>query len=423
MPGTATGTRRTNAGLGPVRRRIPFAAVAAALFLVGPTWAAAVPSTSDQLPASAAVAATGPTGNNWSKLAYPGFAQPFGRAYAAVAFDPLGGVGVVYGGRSPNGGTLGDTWVNDGDIPGYWSNFTGTVTGTPPPLTNASLAYDGSDGYFVMFGGRLANGTASGATWELLGLHHWVDVTAFQSRSPPPQAGAGLAYDEADRTTVLLSGVGNSTTWTFRAGNWSLAPTTGSPSPRTGEVFLYDPVDRALILFGGSSGTRSWSDTWEFAGGAWRLLSPPTVPPAGGSTRGAWDPHGPGVLLFLGDQALSTWEYTNRTWSAASASGSDAPALRIGAQLYYDSVVLHDTLFGGVGGAGGTTYSDSWGWSVPQAPIDPTLSPAPISPAELGGLAAIVAVPIVVAWLLRRRPPRRLPVSVPRPSSRAIPGG
>jgi hypothetical protein len=360
-----------------------------------------------------------PTGNNWTKLPVPASEQPFARAFGAIAFDPVGGAGAVYGGRSLGGVTLSDTWVNDGDFPGYWSNFTDTVIGTPPPLTNASLVYDRADGYFVMFGGRLANGSVSGATWELLGLRHWVDVSAYQLRSPPPQAGAGMAYNEAEGTTVLLNGVGNATTWTFHAGNWSLAPSAASPVARSGEVLLYDPLDRAVLLFGGRSATGPLNDTWEFSKGAWRNLAPARLPPASAGPNAAYDPYGPGVLLYLGDQGGATWEFANGRWTPTGTGASSTPSPRVGAQLYYDSDVVHDTLFGGIGVRDGAALSDLWGWSVPPVPVDPTLSPAPLSPLELGGLAALVAVPILVAWFLRRRPPRRLPVSVPRPSSAA----
>jgi hypothetical protein len=385
------------------------ALVAALLVLVGPASAAAL-----AVPNVAPLAVAVPTGNNWSLQPAPSFHTVFGYSYAAVTFYLPGGDGVVFGGRSPSGTTLGTTWVNDGDFPGYWANTTSTVRNAPPPLTNASIVYDGSDGYFVMFGGQFANGTYSDETWELIGLGQWVDVTSYQRQSPPAQADAGFAYDQADGVTVLLSGVGNGSTWTFHAGNWSLAAAPVAPSVRSGEAMLYDPLDKAVVLFGGISHGQPRNDTWEYTGSGWQLLSLAENPPASVTPRAAYDPHHPGILLYLGDQTLSTWEFAGEQWSAVAAVGADTPAPRIGAQLYFDSIVDHDILFGGLSIPNGTPITEDWGWSVPPAPLVTTLTLAGLSPAEIGGLAAIVAIPIVVAWLLRRRPPRRLPVDAPR---------
>jgi hypothetical protein len=409
-----------------ILRSAPFAlavlvllAPASAPALAGPVHRGVVPSPpSLPGPGGASPLEAGvPTENNWSQRPIPNFSEPFGRSYGAVAYDPLAGDGVIFGGKSVSGATLNDTWVNDGDFPGFWANFSDQVNGSPPPLTNASFAYDRSDGYFVLFGGRFANGTDSGETWEFRGLSDWVDVTSYQARSPPAQAGAGFAYDLDDATTVLLNGVGNASTWTFHDGNWSVAPTAVTPSARHGEAFGYDPLDHALLLFGGTVGTERLNDTWEYSAGAWQALSPPKSPPASAWPVASYDPHGPGELLYLGDQSLSTWEFANDRWTAVSASGPGAPAPRLGAELYFDKIVDHDILFGGVEFPNGTPLNDDWGWSVPVAPVDPTLAPVPFSVPELVGIAAIAAVPVALAWFLRRRPPRRLPVSVPRPAS------
>jgi hypothetical protein len=334
-----------------------------------------------------------------------------------VSFDRQAGDGVIFGGSSVGGTTLNDTWINDGDFPGSWVDKSDDLNVSPPALTNASLVYDRSDGYYVLFGGEFANGTASGETWEFLGLDEWVDATSFQSHSPPAQAGAGLTFDEATHTTLLFSGAGNGGLWAFQKGNWSAVPEAKSPLPRTGEAFAYDPVDRAVFLFGGV-GNGTLDDTWEFSDGIWRDMTPASSPPESLVPRVAYDPHGPGMLLYLGDKAESTWEFANDTWTSVAVEGSDTPSPRLGAQLYFDSIVDHDILFGGLALSNGSLLSDDWGWAVPVAPVDATLFPIPLSPTELGGLAVVIVAPIAVAWFLRRRPPRRLPVSVPRPASR-----
>ncbi|MCI4332246.1 MAG: hypothetical protein L3K01_00720 [Thermoplasmata archaeon] len=412
----SAGSRRLDSGRAPARLRC-LAVVAFVGALLGPSSAMAF---AGHLGAGSSPLVTSglPAGNSWTQAGPPPRPEPFARAYAAIAFDRLAGDGVVFGGRSVGGTTLNDTWVNDGDFPGSWVDKADDLTVSPPPLTNASLAYDRSDGYYVLFGGEFANGTASGQTWEFLGLDTWVDVTAFQAQSPPAQAGAGLAFDEADNTTVLFSGVGNVGLWTFERGNWSAAPYTKSPLPRSGEAFAYDPADRAIFLFGGS-GNGTIDETWEWSGGIWRDFTPASSPPESLVPRAAYDPHGSGMLLYLGDRTESTWEFANATWTNVAVEGTDTPSPRLGAQLYFDSIVNHDILFGGIAVTNGSILSDDWGWAVPAAPVDSTLFPIPLSTTEVGGLAVVIAVPVALAWFLRRRPPRRLPVSVPRAASRA----
>jgi hypothetical protein len=385
--------------------------------LVGPSTAVAFAGHSEP-GSSPTLSAVLPVGHSWTSAGPPPRPEPFARAYAAVAFDRLAGDGVIFGGKSVGGATVNDTWINDGDFPGSWVDKSDDLNVSPPPLTNASLVYDRTDGYYVLFGGQFANGTASGETWEFVGLDEWIDATPFQTRSPPAQAGPGLTFDEATNTTLLFSGVGTVGLWTFHKGNWSAVPAGKSPGPRTGETFAYDPVDRADLLFGGV-GNGTLDDTWEFSSGTWRDLTPADVPPASWVPRVAYDPHGPGMVLYLGDQRDSTWEFANDTWSNVAVQGTGTPSPRVGAQLYFDSIVDHDILFGGVALSNGSLLSDEWGWAVPPVPVDATLFPVPLSPTELGGLAVVIVVPVALAWFLRRRPPRRLPVSVPRPTSRA----
>ncbi|MCI4320811.1 MAG: hypothetical protein L3K18_04100 [Thermoplasmata archaeon] len=354
----------------------------------------------------------------WSVLPPPAFAQPYGRAYAAVGFDPLAGAGILFGGRGTGGTVLGDTWANDGDFPGRWSNETDTAPNPPPPLTNASVAYDAADGYFLLFGGRLANGTQYGGTWELEGFHTWVRLAFPPLGSPPPQAGAGMVYDPADGSVVLVSSSNAGvSTWTFRDEAWTLVASSGGPSARTSPAVTYDPIDRAVFLFGGSAASGPLNDTWELAGGSWTRVGSGPAPPASLTPRVAFDPRGSGMLLFGGGSAASTWEFHQGRWGVIATPGPTTPPARTGAALYYDSVVGYDVLFGGLAADGRTALSDAWGWAVPPASGDPTVSPVPVPLPELALVGGILVGPVVLAWFLRRRPPRLGPVSVPSASS------
>ena len=364
--------------------------------------------------ARSTVLATGlPTGNNWTQLAALDEPQPVSRAWAAMGFDIAAGSGVLYGGQAPGGAVLADTWVNDGDVPGYWSNITDKVHGSPPALVAASMVYDPADGYWVLFGGRLANGLLSAATWEFRGLHDWVDVTAFQSISPPAQAWPSLAYDGVDGTVVLVSSIGPRSTWTFQGGNWSFLSPSSNPPLRDRASLVYDPIERSLVLFGGVDATGARNDTWEFAAGAWRSVASPTNPPASVTPTATYDIHDTATLLYLGDSPAATWEFSHGVWSAVAAVGPAAPSSRVGPMLYYDTILRHAVLFGGLSPDGRTSPSDVWGWAIPPVVHDPSLTLAGFSPQELGLLGAIVAAPIVLAGYLRRKPPRKDPVTSP----------
>ncbi|MCI4362253.1 MAG: hypothetical protein L3J77_03580 [Thermoplasmata archaeon] len=354
----------------------------------------------------------------WSRIPPPAFPQPYGRAYAAVGFDPLAGAGVLFGGQGTSGTVLCDTWANDGDFPGRWSNETDTALNPPPPLTDASVAYDAASGYFVLFGGRFGNGTLSGATWELAGFHTWVQLAFPPGGSPPAQAGAGMVYDPAASAIVLVSSSNASaSTWTFRDGAWSADWPSGGPTARSFPTVAYDPVDRAVFLFGGTGTKGPLNDTWEYAGRTWNQVGSGLAPPASATPRVAYDPRGSGMLLFVGGAAATTWEYLQGRWSLTATPGPTTPPARTGATLYYDSIVGYDVLFGGFGTDGQTVLTDAWGWAVPPPAIDSTVTPLPIPLPELALIGGILLGPVALAWFLRRRPPRTGPVSVPSASS------
>jgi hypothetical protein len=365
----------------------------------------------------------GSTGDHWSRTSPALDDQPFARAHPALTFDAIGTLGVLYGGAGPGGVALNDTWVNDGDIPGEWVNFSYKLEHGPPPLVGAALVSDRADGVFLMFGGQLPNGSAYGGTWELRALETWVQVNASPPAAPPAHSGVALTYDAADGYVLLYDPAGNGSTWKFLGGHWSAVPTASTPPARTGATLVYDPSDRAALLYGGVSASGARNDTWEYAGGAWReVASPGANPPASAVPLATYDPRSAGVVLYEGDATVSTWEFSQGGWAALPGSGATTPPGRTGAGFYYDVIVNYDILFGGTSSSGSETLADVWGWGVPPPAVDPTLAIAPFPPQEVALVVAAVAVPVVVAWLLRRRPPRKAPVSAPRAAASATPG-
>lgn len=384
----------------PVRGWATLLAVVVALLASGmsPTRASSAPPT------------PGPLG--WSPVPPSDRTNPWQRYDAALADDDVGGVGVLFGGIGPNGTYLDDSWVNDGDFVGGWSNVTDDLARSPPPLAGAAEVYDASDGVYLLFGGRLANGSPYGGTWELAHLDDWSEVET--PVAPPAEWGASLAYDPTDGVAVLVSSVGNGTTWAFHAGAWHPVAATLGPPTRSGAAFVDDPSLGSDVLFGGTSAGGPRNDTWEFAHDAWHSVPTVVAPPASGNLAAAYDERAGDLLLFEG-AGPTTWELASGGWSRVAGPTPGGPTARTGASLYFDDGAGYPILFGGLGSDGSTVETGAWGWAIPPVPVDPTVTPSPFSAAEGAAVVLLVVAPVALAAYLRRRPPRRAEVTVPSP--------
>ncbi|MCI4360357.1 MAG: hypothetical protein L3J91_01500 [Thermoplasmata archaeon] len=338
--------------------------------------------------------------------------QPFGLSHAALAWDPGQGLGVLYGGRIANGPALNGTWVNDGDHPGYWDGSPTGTTPSPPALLDAGLAYVPVLGGFLLFGGTLANGSAYGGTWEYTNFV-WADVSARVPGAPPADRTPAIAYDADTGRAVFVSSTEPGATWTFGASGWTELPSSQWVSARTGAKVVADAGTGGVLLFGGVSvapSPESLNDTWMFRTAGWVEVPTTVAPPGGAGPMLSDDLRLPGVVLFSGGSMSSTWTFTASGWT--EWLGGPNPPPRTSAEFYYDSDSEYDSLFGGIA-PNGTGVIDNWGWSLPPPVLDPTLGAAPIGASPWIEAGAIVAVPIVLAFLLLRRPPRAQPTDAP----------
>lgn len=250
---------------------------------------------------------------------------------------------VLFGGQY--GGSdhpfLGDTWLFNGS----WHNVTPTpllpYVDSPPPLYDATMAWDSADAYSVLFGGcslrscSTAMPTSSAIscqTWAFEGVTaqgqaRWVNLT--NTLHPPHLYGEGLAFDSADKYLVLFGGgspgvdqpIYQNQTWTYtgRTGwvNRTATALNASNTPPTraliGGQSVYDPSLNSVVLFGGqhewaspTSGDKTanatLNDTWTFHGGTWSNITDELVvsPPARFGGAIAFDPSDHVVLLFGG---------------------------------------------------------------------------------------------------------------------------
>jgi len=173
----------------------------------------------------------------------------------AIAYDPVRQRSVLFGGRYSNGHGqtyLQDTWEWDGT---RWSQR--TPLHSPPGRSLAAMAFDPVRGTTILFGG--ADGTTGfSETWEWDG-RDWSQIPTVNG---PPASGAHrMATDPVRRRVVtFLPGRG---TWEWDGTGWTGIQTPTTPPTNNLQYgFAFDPTSARLILFGGARpGTWAYDGT------------------------------------------------------------------------------------------------------------------------------------------------------------------
>ncbi len=303
---------------------------------------------------------------SWSEFTPPGASPSVGEW--AWTFDGASGTVVAFGGPtvyslSPN---IGLTWTYVG---GTWSNR--SPSSPPPPRADASMVYDGADGYVLLFGGYGANPNLFffGDTWTY--AHgNWTNLTGKLLTAPSPRAGAAIAYDAADGYILLFGGESPSChggpnpsfpvcgdTWEFVAGVWTQLTPSALPSNRSDAGMAYDVSDGETVLFGGTN-ELGFNDTWTYRAGVWTNITtssspPPTSPVAAPGLT--YDPADGYLLLFGAGLSKApwmnndTWAFHAGTWTNLTGSVRGAPPPEISGVLAYDPAYGVSVEFGGCG--------------------------------------------------------------------------
>ncbi len=276
--------------------------------------------------------ATQTIADTWINVTPASLQRPPLDYWASMAFDPTGREVVLFGGCSPSAcPTPPQTWTFSR---GVWTNVT-NLGSQPPARSYAGMAYDGADGYVLMFGGA---GTSSvfGDTWTFSG-GRWTNLTASVGGAVPPRWGESAAYDPVDGGVILFGG--NSATgallndtWLYSGGTWRNITNLVSPSPRYDGSMAWDAVDSELVLLDGCGVTACpLNDTWVYSNGTWTALPPSlgVLPPARELSAMTYDA-GRGVIRLFGGIGSGvslgdTWEYSGRRWSPVSPSAAPRP--------------------------------------------------------------------------------------------------
>jgi len=211
-------------------------------------------------------------GDRWTRVDTAG---PPSRSGAAMVYDARRRRVVLFGGARPaGGGEPTDTWEWDGR---RWQRMTEPdASGSPPGRVLHGMAFDPVRGRVVLFGGAaLASGKPEplGDTWEWDG-RAWrrIDVTG-----PGARDHVAMTYSPVHRAIVLHSGGSPTTgmladTWLYDGRAWTRLLDAG---PRRGRHRLvYDPDQRAVMLYGGYDGRERTSELWALRARAWERLAP-----------------------------------------------------------------------------------------------------------------------------------------------------
>ncbi len=236
-------------------------------------------------------------GSSWTQHLAVG---PTPRTQANLAYDPLRGELVMFGGSVDDPNSIDDiptneTWIFDGTS---WSAKTPATS--PAPRLGAAMYFDLNRGRVVLVSG-FPTVTGDAELWEWTGTT-WQSIPS----TLPLRAFASVAFDSARGACVLYSGVGTTfgefgDTWHFDGTTWTRDLDTSSVPTRTTTAIAYYPTRRNEVLFAGAiTGSSVYDDTWQFDGSSWQQLAVAQSPPARGAHVLFPAPDGSGLVAFAG---------------------------------------------------------------------------------------------------------------------------
>jgi hypothetical protein len=262
-------------------------------------------------------------GGVWTDLTSSLLVSPAGRWGAGFAYDPqLHGI-VLFGGR--NVGTFfNTTWVfnNTG-----WHQI--MTTTQPTPRAGVAMAWDPLDGYLLLYGGDIGNlPGGSGSRFSFYNGYFELSGTAWVKLGDSPmgsRSGTHLVYDPVDGYMMFSGGslgangigIAKNDTWSFVGGVWTkLNATGGVPTMSEGGCLTWDSADGFAVLFGEASGAVKTTLTWTYSSGVWTNLtgSLSAAPPPRGNCGLVFDAADNYVFLFAGDTPVPNYNYYHDNW-------------------------------------------------------------------------------------------------------------
>lgn len=336
---------------------------------------------------------------------------------AATTFDVWDDYILLAGGSSSSGAGLSDVWswtVGTGGV-SYWTELSAGLPALSAPPTRWDPGWTwmstGTNGFGLLFGGDRCGSTqctALGDTWEYYGGSWHPRLGA----APPARFGAAMAYDGADGYTVLFGGCGIlcplGDTWIFTSrGIWKELPELIAPSARYFASMSFDLRDNEMILFGGCAGGVGpcpLGDTWSFVHGLWTNLTPTLSLPEPAARFGAASLGSSGFAMLFGGMGASgalhdLWWFWNGSW-IPMPTPQGIPAIPVAfAALGFDPFDQELLLFGGcsigcpIGGFAFAYHFNGTYPIYPPPPPNPNSSGPPPPPPPPVGWTVLPPIP------------------------------
>ena len=196
-----------------------------------------------------------PLTQEWTEL-HPANPPP-ARVYHAMAYDPISGKVILFGGRTgPGESSLSDTWAYDPPA-NTWTELHPNLS--PQTRAEHAMCALGDTGKILLYGGR------SWPDWDVYHQTYFFDTATGQWQSVTPEKEptaailTGLAYDARDHRAVLFGGAfdprwgPSNETWAFDDSivAWSRLDIGNPPSARESIEGAYDALRGRFLTFGG----------------------------------------------------------------------------------------------------------------------------------------------------------------------------
>lgn len=167
--------------------------------------------------------------------------QPSGRGGHAMAWDPVDGVVLLYGGRAPfTIESLADLWAWDG---ARWTLWEADAPGGPGRRDGQRMAWDQRGNQLILYGGEVGEDPCLPVWTRTRGAAGvW---TAHQPEPPCPAAGPMVWVDALERVVVRdAAGL-----WTWEGARWQrLTPVFDQRPPAGHSTMAWDPDANRIYL-------------------------------------------------------------------------------------------------------------------------------------------------------------------------------
>jgi hypothetical protein len=277
-----------------------------------------------------------------------------------MAFDPVSGKVLLFGGTANTESGFCDTWTWTGSA---WMKL--HPLHHPSGRSFAKMTFDYQSNRILLYGGgaylndpyKFDAWSWDGSDWQLLADNSKSRLDTFFGMASAPSLGVFLLYSGATITTTSASPVRRVAllaTYRWTGTGWLTASTAGPPS-RTWPGFAYDPSLGAIVLFGGSLSEvgPGATDMWTWDGKLWTQLNPAGARPIGGVGAMTYD-SARKLMVWFGEDG--TWTWDGKQWTQRAISAQSPPYGNWGT-LAFDPVHQQVLLTGMLQGAGlGHTY-------------------------------------------------------------------